>query len=73
MVLRPTGSLMPSADESDPITAADVDGRANSVRGTRDKGRSLMRPIEETKTALGTAASVVRTIAADGAAGTSWP
>jgi len=57
----------------DPIAAADVDGRADSVRGTRDKGRSLVRPTEETKTALGTAASVVKTLGTDGAAGTPWP
>ena len=63
---------MPIADESDPVTAADVDGQADSVRGTRDKGRSLMRPMEETKTALGTASSVAKTIAADGAAGACW-
>jgi hypothetical protein len=53
--------------------AVDVNGEADSVSGTRDKGRSLMRSMEETKTALGTASSVVKTIAADGAAGASWP
>jgi hypothetical protein len=64
---------MPSADESDPITAVDVNEEADSASGTLDKDRSLMRPMEATKTALGTASSVVRTIAADGAAGAGWP
>jgi len=71
-VLKTVWALTQPAEATDNIMVADEDGVADSAEGILDRGRSLTRPMEETKRALGTAASVVKTDE-PGEAGVCWP
>jgi hypothetical protein len=64
---------MQPGESADHITAADEERVADSVSATLDSGKNLTRPGPARQSALGTAASVVRTTEAGGGAGRCCP